>query len=80
MADASFHDATQPLTMEQKAELFDYLASRASEIKLNLSFGGSDWVYNDKRDPSQLAAQLYQAQEWEDHAEDDDEEDAEDEG
>lgn len=75
---AEFHDATQPLTIEQKAELFDYLASRATEIKLQLSFGGSDWVYNDRRDPVALAGSLYQAQEWEDHAEDDDEEDAED--
>jgi hypothetical protein len=64
------------LTMEQKAELFDYLASRASEIKMQLSFGGSDWVYNDRRDPEQLAAQLYQCQEWEggDEDEEDDEE------
>jgi hypothetical protein len=65
------------LTMEQKAELFDYLASRASEIKMQLSFGGSDWVYNDRRDPEQLAAQLYQCQEWEsgsDEDEDDEEE------
>lgn len=53
------------LTMEQKAELFDYLTSRASEIKMQLSFGGSEWLYNDRRDPEQLAAQLYQCQEWE---------------
>lgn len=29
------------LTMEQKAELFDYLTSRASEINMQLSFGGA---------------------------------------
>lgn len=64
------------LTIEEKAALFDYLASRASEIKMQLSFGGSDWVYNDKRDPEQLAAQLFQCQEWEsgDGDSDDDEE------
>lgn len=67
------------LTMEQKAELFDYLTSRASEIKMQLSFGGSEWLYNDRRDPEQLAAQLYQCQEWESGTDEDEEDDVEEE-
>lgn len=65
------------LTTEEKAELFDYIASRAKEMKLVMPNGSADWVYNDRRDPEQLAAQLYHCQEWEsgsDEDEDDEEE------
>jgi hypothetical protein len=43
------------LTIEQKAELFDYLSTRVSEMKLRFPFGGSDWVYNDGMKPGGLA-------------------------
>jgi len=46
------------LTVERKAELFDYLASRLDEMKLQLSFGGSDWVYHEQGSPEELAEQL----------------------
>lgn len=38
---------------KDKAELFDYLAERATEIKMKFDFGGTDWVYIDR--PCSLA-------------------------
>ena len=32
---------------EYKAELFDYLASRIQEMKLQLSNGGHEWLYHE---------------------------------
>ena len=53
------------LTVERKAELFDYLASRLDEMKLQLDFGGSEWFYHEQGSPEDLADLLEQAQEWE---------------
>lgn len=44
---------------------------------MQLSFGGSEWLYNDRRDPEQLAAQLYQCQEWESGTDEDDDDEEE---
>ena len=65
------------LTVERKAELFDYLASRLDEMKLQLDFGGSEWMYHEQGSPEDLADLLEQAQEWEagDLESDNDEED-----
>ena len=46
------------LTVERKAELFDYMASRIDEMKLQLSFGGSDWIYHEQGTPEELAEQV----------------------
>ena len=63
-----------PLTMEQKAELFDYIASRAKEMKLVMPNGSADWLYNDRFKRGTLVAQLRQFQERETAADDDEEE------
>lgn len=46
------------LTIERKAELFDYIASRLDEGKFVLSFGSSKLVYHDQRSPEELAEHL----------------------
>lgn len=47
------------LTLEKKAELFDYLAKHASELKMSVD-GCSDWLYNDPatRTPDKFGAML----------------------
>lgn len=56
------------LSIERKAELFDYLASRLDEMKLQLDFGGSEWMYHEQGSPEALAELLEQAYEWEEDA------------
>ena len=46
------------LTIERKAELFDYIASRLDEGKFKLYFGSSKLVYHDQRSPEELAEHL----------------------
>lgn len=53
------------LTTERKAELFDYLASRLEEMKLQLSFGGNEWLYHERGTPEELADLLETAIDWE---------------
>ena len=60
------------LTIEQKAELFDYLASRLDEAKIITNFGGSEWIYHEKRSSETLAKSLNKIKEYENHSEDDD--------
>ena len=43
------------LTIEEKAGLFDYLASVLMEFKVEYSFGGNEWAYHDKGTPAELA-------------------------
>ncbi len=62
------------LTTEEKAELFDYIASRAKEMKLVMPNGSADWLYNDRFNVDTLVAQLRQFQEWETAVDDDEEE------
>lgn len=62
------------LTVERKAELFDYLASRLDEAKLQLTFGGSDWIYHEQGSPEALAEQLETCMGYEEGNEEDDEE------
>lgn len=62
------------LTIERKAELFDYLASRLDEMKLQLSFGGSDWIYHEQGSPEALAEQLYACMGYEEDSDEDDDE------
>lgn len=47
------------LTLEKKAELFDYLAKHASELKMSVG-RCSDWLYNDSRlkSPEKFASML----------------------
>ena len=59
------------LTIEQKAELFDYLASRLDEAKIITNFGGSEWIYHEKRSPETLAKSLNKIKEYENHSDDD---------
>ena len=53
------------LTIERKAELFDYIASRLDEGKFELSFGGSKMVYHEQGSPEQLAEFLEELIEYE---------------
>ena len=59
------------LTIERKAELFDYLASRLDSMKLQLNFGGTDWFYHEQDTPEELANLLEQAQIYEAEANED---------
>lgn len=56
------------LSIERKAELFDYLASRLVDMKLQLDFGGTEWMYLEHNSPEELAELLEQAYEWEEDA------------
>lgn len=57
------------LTIERKAELFDYIASRLDEGKFELSFGSSQLVYHEQGSPEQLAEFLEELIEVEDEYE-----------
>jgi hypothetical protein len=54
-----------PLTTERKAELFDYLVSRADNIRLHLSFGGNHDIYHEQGTEHALEAKLVEAQGFE---------------
>lgn len=58
------------LTVEQKAEMFDYLASRLGEAKIITNFGGSEWIYHEKGTSEQLAKSLQKIQGYENYNED----------
>jgi hypothetical protein len=60
------------LTIEQKAELFDYLSTRVSEMKLHFPGGGSDWVYNDGMKPGGLARVTQSAMDMENEMDEED--------
>lgn len=53
------------LTVEEKAKLFDYIASRLDSGSFLLSFGGSESVYHEQRSPEKLAEELYELQSFE---------------
>lgn len=57
------------LSIERKAELFDYLSTRVSEMKLD-----GDWVYNDKRTAENFAEVTISHMEMEAECDDEDEE------
>lgn len=58
------------LTVEEKAEMFDYLASRLKEAKIITNFGGSEWIYHEKGTPEKLAQSLKTIQGYENYSED----------
>lgn len=41
------HESTELAELRRKAALFDWMAERCSEFKLQFGFGGSDWNYPD---------------------------------
>ena len=57
------------LTVEEKAKLFDYIASRMDSAKFCLNFGGCEKVYHEQRSSEKLAAELYDLQSFENHKE-----------
>lgn len=61
------------LTIKEKAELFDYLASRLEEGKVITNFGGSEWIYHERGSPEKLAQSLKEIQGYENYSEDEDE-------
>lgn len=61
------------LTIKEKAELFDYLASRLAEGKVITNFGGSEWIYHERGSPEQLAKSLKEIQGYENHSDEEDE-------
>lgn len=60
------------LTIEEKAEMFDYLASRLGEAKIITNFGGSEWIYHEQGSPEALVKSLKEIQGYENHTDDDD--------
>ena len=63
------------LTIEEKAELFDYLASVLMEFKVEYEFGGNDWAYHDKGTPEELADTLRALRDMDSEAEDEEDDD-----
>lgn len=59
------NSTTTPLTVSEKAALFDYLASRLEYANLQLNFGGSDKIYHERKSPEHLAAELRLAMSYE---------------
>ena len=63
------------LTIERKAELFDYIASRLDKGHFTLSFGGSEWAYHDQGSPEELAEILEKLMSFEIYKDEDEDED-----
>lgn len=59
------------LSVEEKSELFDYLASRLGEAKIITNFGGCEWIYHEQKSPEALAKSLREIQGYENHNEND---------
>lgn len=58
-----------PLTVEEKAAYFDYMASKLDYATLHLSFGGTDDLYMDNNHtPEHLASLLDKSKSYEDEA------------
>jgi len=54
-----------PLTPARKAELFDYLVSRADTIRLHLNFGGNHDIYHEQGSEHSLERDITEAQGFE---------------
>ena len=61
------------LSIKEKAELFDYFASRLREAKIITNFGGSEWIYHEQGSSESLAQSLRKIQEYEEYSDEDEE-------